>query len=239
MVRFPASLRQFSQCVVRMKSQFPESVSRRIGQSGVIAVLVIDDVDYAVPLASALLDGGVDCMELTLRTPVAIEALREVTGRVPNMLAGIGTILTADQVDSVLDAGASFGVAPGLNQSVVKRAQQRNLPFAPGVVTPSEVEFAVALGCRDLKFFPAQPSGGVEYLRSMNAPYAHLDLRYIPLGGINTENLGDYLNADCVPAVGGSWIAPRKLIQQQDWSAITDRAAAARELIDKLRSEKE
>ena len=191
-----------------MKSQFPAEILHRIEHCGVIAVLVIDDADHAVPLATALLDGGIDCMELTLRTPAAIEALENVRRHVPNMLAGIGTILTSEQVDRVSEVGAAFGVAPGLNPNVVRCAQQRELPFAPGVVTPSDVEAAIELGCRELKFFPAEPSGGMAYLKSMNAPYAHLGLRYIPLGGINADNLPDYLGDPAVPAVGGSWIAP-------------------------------
>ena len=110
-------------------------------------------------------------------------------------------------------------------------------PFAPGIVTPSDIEAAVQLGCRDLKFFPAEPSGGVPYLRSMHAPYAHLGLTYIPLGGVNLQNVVDYLQLPMVPAVGGSWLAPRKLIQNQDWKTITANATAARESISKLRSE--
>jgi 2-dehydro-3-deoxyphosphogluconate aldolase/(4S)-4-hydroxy-2-oxoglutarate aldolase len=221
-----------------MPSQFPPETLQRIQQCGVIAVLVIDDADHAVPLAKALLEGGVDCMELTLRTPVAIEALRQVSRQVPNMLAGIGTILSPQQVDAVLDVGASFGVAPGLNPRVVRHAQQKQLPFAPGILTPSDIETAIELGCRQLKFFPAQPSGGVAYLRSINAPYAHLGLQYIPLGGIDAENLGEYLGESAVPAVGGSWIAPRQLIQANDWATITSRAAAARELITQTRTPK-
>ena len=204
-----------------------------------IAVLVIDAADHAVPLATALLDGGVDCMELTLRTPAAIEALNNVRARVPDMLAGIGTILTPQHVDSVLEAGAAFGVAPGLNPNVIRRAQQRKLPFAPGIVTPSDVEAAIELGCRELKFFPAQPSGGIAYLNSISAPYAHLGLQYIPLGGISTGNLAEYLADPAVPAVGGSWIAPRELIGKQDWAEIKNRATATRELIDQARSAKD
>ncbi len=210
-----------------MQSQFPSEMLDRIERCGVIAVLVIDRADHAVPLARALLAGGVDVMELTLRTSQAVAALQEVKEHVPGMLAGIGTILTTDQVDSVVDAGAAFGVSPGLNLAVARHAQQRGLPFAPGVVTPSEVERAVATGCRQLKFFPAEPSGGVAYLKSMNAPYAHLNLQYIPLGGLNLLNMESYLEESFVPAIGGSWIAPRKLIQQQNWDQITENARRA------------
>ncbi len=169
-------------------------------------------------------------MELTLRTPDAVRALMAVREHVPEMLAGVGTILAADQVDEVVDAGAAFGVAPGLNPKVVIRAQQLRLPFAPGVVTPSEVERAIELGCRELKFFPAEPSGGMKFLKSMNAPYGYLDLNYIPLGGVNLENMSSYLDESFVPAIGGSWIAPRALIQREEWAAIAANAAQASQI---------
>ena len=216
-----------------MESQFPQEILERIERSGVIAVLVIDEVEHGPPLAEALLAGCIDGMELTLRTDAAVGALRAV----PDMLAGIGTILTPEQVDEVADAGAAFGVAPGLNRRVVERAKALGLPFAPGVATPSEIEAAVELGCRELKFFPAEPSGGMKYLSSVQAPYAHLGLRFVPLGGLNAENMGSYLTSPAVLAIGGSWIAPRKLIQQEDWSAITARAAEARRIIGGLRKE--
>ena len=210
-----------------MNSKFSDELLDRISDCGVVAVLVVDRAELAVPLAKSLLDGGVDAMELTLRTPVALEALEQVRRKVPQMLAGVGTILTAAQVDQVVQAGAAFGVAPGLNPAVVSRAGQRQLPFAPGVVTPSEVERAVELGCRELKFFPAEPSGGLKYLRSMHAPYSHLGLRYIPLGGVNADNLSDYLCDPSVLAVGGSWIAPRETIDRETWPTVTANAAAS------------
>ncbi len=210
-----------------MESQFPADVLERIERCGVVAVLVIDQVKHAVPLAKSLLDGGIDVMELTLRTPAAVDALQAIRQSAPEMLAGIGTILTVEQVDLVAGAGAAFGVAPGLNARVVSRAQELGLPFAPGIVTPSEIERAVELGCRELKFFPAQPSGGVEYLKSMNAPYKHLGLNYIPLGGLNEENMAAYLCEEFIPAIGGSWIAARGLIQREEWAAITANAARA------------
>jgi len=220
-----------------MQSQFPLEIFNRIERCGMIAVLVIDQIEHGPPVAEALLAGGIDAMELTLRTPAAIDALRAIRRDVPNMLAGIGTILTPEHVELVHEAGAAFGVAPGLNRRVVDRAQTLGLPFAPGVVTPSEVEAAVELGCRELKFFPAEPSGGMTYLSSMNAPYAHLGLRFIPLGGLNVKNMVAYLADTAVPAIGGSWIAPRKLIQQNDWAAITANAIEARRIIDDIKKE--
>ena len=176
-----------------MQSQFPQEMLDRIERAGVIAVLVIDDAAHALPVAKALLEGGVDAIELTLRTPAAIESLKTVRRQVPQMLTGIGTAITTEQVERIVDAGAAFGVAPGLNRSVVQKAQALSLPFAPGIMTPSEIEAAVELGCRELKFFPAEPSGGIKLLTSMRAPYAHLGLRFVPLGGVNAANLADYI----------------------------------------------
>ena len=210
-----------------MESQFNHDMLQRIERCGVIAVLVIDDIRAAVAVGRALLAGGVDAMELTLRTPVALDALRAIRAECPEMLAGVGTILTTEQVEQAAAAGAAFGVAPGTNQRVIRAAQGAGLPFAPGIVTPSDVEIALELGCRELKFFPAEPSGGVPYLKSLAAPYLHLGLRFVPLGGVNAANAGTYLAEPSILAVGGSWLAPRQLIQQQDWSSITANAQQA------------
>ena len=161
---------------------FSATISQQLADTGVVAVLMIDDPADAVPVARALLAGGVNAMELTLRTPAALDALRAIRAGVPEMLAGIGTILTPEQVQDVAAAGAAFGVAPGVNRRVVMAATDLGLSFAPGVVTPSDVEAALELGCRLLKFFPAEPSGGLAYLKSLAAPFAHLGVRYVPLG---------------------------------------------------------
>lgn len=218
-----------------MESLFPKETLDRIERCGVIAVLVVDDAPHVVPLARALIACGIDVMELTLRTPAAIDALRLVREEVPEMLAGVGTILHPDQLDAVADSAAAFGVAPGLNRNVVLRAQELGLPFAPGIATPTEIEAAIELGCRELKFFPAEASGGIKYLRSMAAPYSHLGLQFIPLGGLSAANMSAYLFDDAVPAIGGSWIAPRKLIQDENWSAVIDNATEARRIIKELR----
>ncbi len=208
----------------------------RIRRSGVIAVLVVDRVDDAVPAGQALLEGGVDVMELTLRTPSAMDALRAIRAQLPKMLAGVGTVLTSEQVNEVAAAGGEFGVAPGTNPRVIRAAQSIGLPFYPGVATPSDLETAAELGCRIVKFFPAEPSGGVAFLRSMAAPYDHLDIRYIPLGGIQQNNLAAYLAEPRVLAVGGSWLATRDLIHAGDWRAIRRNAEHARRTIDQGRA---
>jgi 2-dehydro-3-deoxyphosphogluconate aldolase/(4S)-4-hydroxy-2-oxoglutarate aldolase len=218
-----------------MKSQLPNELAARIEQAGVVAVLVIDRAEDAVPLAKALLNGGIDAMELTLRTPAALTALQRVVAQVPEMLPGIGTILTPAQAQEAKQAGAAFGVAPGLNRRVVEAAQNCGLPFSPGIATPSEMEAALELGCRDLKFFPAEPSGGLNYLKSISAPYAHMGVRFIPLGGLNVDNVASYLDSPLVMAVGGSWLAPRDLIREQDWDAISERASQATAIVQRVR----
>ncbi|MFZ9937324.1 MAG: bifunctional 4-hydroxy-2-oxoglutarate aldolase/2-dehydro-3-deoxy-phosphogluconate aldolase [Luteolibacter sp.] len=206
---------------------FPDNLLENIRANPVIAVVVIDDASAAVPMARALLDGGVSGIELTLRPPAALAALTAIRTECPEVLVGLGTVLTTGQVQQAVDLGASFAVSPGLNPEVVQAASAAGLPFAPGIATPSDIEGALALGCRLLKFFPAGPSGGIAYLKSISAPYAHLGVEYIPLGGLDAGNFTDYLALDCVPAVGGSWIAPRDLIKCQDWETITRNAREA------------
>ena len=155
-----------------MESKFPSDMLTQIESGGVISVPIIEQVEHAVPLAKALLAGGVGAMELTLRTDAAVEGLRQIREQVPDMLAGIGTVLRLDQVDEISAAGAQFAVSPGLNPAVVSRAQEVGLPFAPGVMTPTDIEQALELGCRELKFFPAVPGGGLSMLNSIRAPYA-------------------------------------------------------------------
>ena len=220
---------------MKIESKFPKKVLDRIEQCGVIAVLIIDNVEDAVPVAKALLAGGIGAMELTLRTPAAIESLIRIQKQVPEMLAGVSTILTTQQVEEIVKAGAAFGVAPGLNPDVVLKAQKLQLPFAPGIATPSELEKAISMGCREVKFFPAEAMGGLKYLKSFSAPYKHLGIRYIPLGGLNAGNMADYLKEPSVLALGGSWIAKRELIQKQDFKSITNNAAEARKLADQSR----
>ncbi len=212
-----------------------EKLYEHIGSCGLVATLTVDDASKAVPLARAMLAGGMDIMELTLRTDAAFDALAAVKQEVPEMLAGVGTVLTINQLEKVAELGADFAVAPGMNQAVVSRAAEIGIPFAPGICTPSDIERAVELGCRVLKFFPAEPCGGIKYLKNIAAPYSHLGLKYIPLGGLSAKNLTDYLSSDLVLAAGGSWIAPREAINSEDWDTITGNTAEAITLIKEIR----
>ncbi len=215
---------------------FNPALADRINRCGIIAVLVIDDAELAVPLARTLLDNGVSVMELTLRTPAALEALRRIHAELPEMIAGAGTVLSTSQVDDVCQAGAAFAVAPGLNRRVIEYARQIGLSFAPGVVTPSDIEAGLELGCRVLKFFPAETSGGIKHLKSMAAPYQHLGLSFIPLGGISADNMQSYLQCPLVGSIGGSWIAKRESIAAKDWKTIGKYAAEAATIASKIKA---
>ena len=204
-----------------------DEVAVRLTSKGIVAVLIIDKVDDAVPLAETLMEGGVDAMELTLRTEAALPSLEAIRNRVPEMLAGIGTILKPEQVFQAKDSGASFGVSPGTNISTIEAAKNADLPFAPGIMTPSDIEATLDYGCELLKFFPAGSSGGIKHLKNISAPYAHLGLKYIPLGGVNEENMNDYLREDIIAAVGGSWIASRENINSNNWKQIKANAESA------------
>lgn len=214
---------------------FNPDLANRIENTAIIAVLIIDRVEDAVPVARALLQGGVDVMELTLRTPAALDALKVIKSEVPEMLAGVGTILTVGQVRQVVAAGGAFGVSPGFNPHILAVAAEAGLPFAPGILTPSDIELAVEQGCRLLKFFPAEPSGGLAYLKAVTAPYAHLGLKFIPLGGINAQNMSCYLADPNIAALGGSWLAPRELIRAGEFEKIAACAAQAVEIIKSSR----
>lgn len=215
----------------------PDAIKLKIKNSAVIAVVTIDDSSNAVPLAESLIKGGVTVMELTLRSESAMDSLRLIIEQVPEMTAGVGTVLRVDQLEEIIAVGAEFGVAPGLNPKIIQRAKNLGFPFAPGIVTPSDIELGVELGCNTLKFFPAEASGGLKYFKSMTAPYSYLKLQYIPLGGLNEDNFKSYLLDQSILAVGGSWIATRALINQQDWEQIMTNAQRAIKIANSLKGE--
>ena len=178
---------------IEQQAMSPEIIEK-INEAGVIAVLVIDELKHAVPLANALLEGGVNTIELTLRTPVAMDAARAIKNEVPKINLGFGTVLTTKQVKAVTELGADFAVAPGCNPKIIEAAREHGLSFAPGIVTPTDIEMAIEQGCRILKYFPAETSGGIKHLANMVAPYQYLGLSFIPLGGLRFDVYGDRTN---------------------------------------------
>lgn len=210
---------------------FPAAIEARVVAGRIVAVVTVDDAADAVPLARALMAGGIRAIELAWRTSEFLAALRAIKQQVPEMLVGAGTLLTPEQVAVAKAAEADFGVSPGLSGGVVNTARRLGLPFAPGVMTPSDLQAAVKLGARFLKFFPAESSGGLAHLRSLQAPFAHLGLRYLALGGIDETNVAEYLGEPSVVALGGSWIAPARLIREHAWDTIRARALAACNLV--------
>lgn len=190
-------------------------------RSRILSAAVIEDPTHAVPLAKALLAGGLAVMEVTYRNPHASECIRRIRAEVPGMTIGAGTLLTPAQVDEARAAGAAFGVTPGFNPRIVRHAVDQGFALAPGVLTPGEMEQSLALGAPVVKFFPAAAAGGVGFLKAIAAPYAHTALRIVPLGGISEANLHEYLALPLVIAVGGSWLTDRRLAATGQWEAIT------------------
>ena len=210
---------------------------QKLSTQGIIAVLVIEDIKQTLPLVKALCDGGVKAVELTLRTPVALEAAKLIKEQMPEVLLGIGTVLTPSQVEQIAAIGVDFGVAPGCNSRVIDAAAKCGLPFAPGVATPTDMEIALENGCKVMKFFPAEPMGGLKYLDSAAMPYRHLGVSFIPLGGLCAENMGIYLGSPLITAIGGSWIAKSDVIRAGHWEKITANAKEAMEIVKRARGQ--
>ncbi len=216
------------------KAMTPEII-KQIDQAGIIGVLVIDELKHALPVAKALLAGGIDTVELTLRTSVAMDAIKVIQSEVPEITMGIGTVLTTKQVEALAKLDVDFAVAPGCNPKVLQAAQENNLSFAPGIMTPSDIEAALEFGCHILKYCPAEPVGGINFLKSMAGPYGYLGLKFIPLGGLNIRNAASYIESPIITAIGGSWVANRSLIQNEQWDTITANAKEITELIKTIR----
>lgn len=206
---------------------FSAPLTAKLEKAGIVAVVTVASPDAGVAVARALLAGGISAIELTFRTPAAAAAIQRIRAEVPEVLIGAGTVLNAGDVERALRAGAAYGVAPGCNPRTIRAAAEQGLPFAPGVMTPTDIELAVEARCNVLKFFPAQSAGGLKQLQAISAPFAHLGLRFIPLGGIGGDTLADYLRSPQVLCIGGSWFAPPELIERQAWTTITSRAREA------------
>jgi len=193
----------------------------RITAKRIVPVIVLDKVEDAEPLAEALLEGGLDIMEITFRTAAAQGSIEKIAARFPEILVGAGTLLDEEQVQRAKDAGAQFGLAPGLNPKIVAKAKEIGLQFSPGVMTPSDVEQALSLGCKLLKFFPAENAGGPAMLKALSGPYGHTGVRFIPTGGITSAKVEGYLKLPIVAAIGGSWMVDKALVNEGKWSEIT------------------
>ncbi|MCB1758401.1 MAG: bifunctional 4-hydroxy-2-oxoglutarate aldolase/2-dehydro-3-deoxy-phosphogluconate aldolase [Gammaproteobacteria bacterium] len=193
----------------------------------IIPVIVIDREEDAEPLAEALLAGGLDIIEVTFRTPAAAGAIKRVHRAFPEMLLGAGTLLSAEMAERAIEAGVSFGLAPGLNPKVASYFQSCGGLFVPGVMTPSEIEQGLELGCRLQKFFPAGEAGGPAMLKALAGPYASQGVRFCPTGGVNLTNMRSYLELPIVASIGGSWLATRQQIADGEWAAITRQAKEA------------
>lgn len=198
-----------------------------ISRIGVVPVIAIDSVDHAEPLADALLEGGLGVAEITFRTAAAADVMARLHDTRPELLVGAGTVLSPDAVTRAMDCGATFGLAPGFDPAVMAAAEKAGLPFAPGIMTPSDISLATALGCRLMKFFPATPAGGPSMLKNISAPFAHLGLKFIPTGGVTLDTMADWLALPVIAAVGGTWIAKPEDMANGDWKGITEKARTA------------
>lgn len=194
-----------------------KTLEQRLQEIKIVPVIAINDVAHALPLAKVLVENGLPCAEVTFRTDAAAESIRVMREAYPDLLIGAGTVLTTEQVDMAIDAGVDFIVSPGFNPTTVKYCQQRNVAIVPGVNNPSLVEQAMEMGLKTLKFFPAEPSGGVNMLKALTAVYP---VNFMPTGGINPANVGDYLNVKSVVACGGTWMVPTDLMDKGDWDGL-------------------
>lgn len=203
--------------------------------SGVVPVIAIESAELALPMADALVKGGLPVAEITFRTAVAAEVIALLKKERPGLFLGAGTITSVDQLERAQECGAVFGVTPGLNSEVVKRSIEIDFPLFPGVLTPSEIEGGLSLGLKVMKYFPAEASGGIPMLKAVSAPYNHLGVRFIPTGGVNINNLADYLSLPQVLVCGGTWIAKKEVISAKQWDVIERNAAEVVKLVSKIR----
>lgn len=204
-------------------------IVKRIYELGIVPVIAINDADQAVPLARALCAGGLPCAEVTFRTAAGEEAIRRMKAEVPEMLVGAGTVLTCEQVDRALAAGAEFIVSPGFNPKTVEYALSKKAVMMPGTATPGEMEQAMGFGLNVVKFFPAEQNGGLSKLKAVSAPYA--GLRFMPTGGVSPKNLADYIRFEKILACGGTWMVKPELIDAGNWEEITRLTREAVQLV--------
>ncbi len=210
------------------------SIMQELESRKLVAVCTIENVKDAIPTAEALLRGGITAIELTLRTPAGLDCIKAIRKAMPEIYIGAGTVLTPEQVVQAKEAGACFAVAPGTNARVIKKANEIGIEFGPGVFTPSDIEVSLENGCKMLKYFPAA-SCGIGHLKSMAAPYKHLGVKFLPLGGVNISNLAEMLSDPLIAAVGGSWIAKSEYISAGKFDVIESNAKEASAVIKSLK----
>ncbi len=201
----------------------------QLALAGIIPVIKVDRAEDAVPLCKALLEGGLPAAEITLRTPAALESIRRVKAELPDVLLGAGTVLTPGQADQAWEAGARYIVSPGMNPRVVRHCLDKGYVVLPGCAGPTDIETAMDLGLKAVKFFPAEPLGGVKMLKALLGPYH--SMKFVPTGGISEQNLAEYLGVRGVLACGGSWMVPQDAIDKGDWGRIKTLAADAVKLL--------
>lgn len=206
-----------------------KTVEQRLAEIKVVPVIAIKDASKAAKLAEVLIDNGLPCAEVTFRTEQAEAAIRAMRNAHPEMLIGSGTVLTEEQVDRSISAGVDFVVSPGLNPKTVKYCQSKNIPIVPGVNNPSLVEQAMGLGLKTLKFFPAEPSGGVAMLKALTAVYP---VTFMPTGGVSPNNVNDYLSISSVFACGGTWMVPADLIDNEKWDELGELVKQVSSILD-------
>ena len=201
-------------------------ILKRLNTAGIVPVVVIDDAKNAVPTAKALLAGGINVMEITFRTAAAPDAIKAVADNCPDMLVGAGTVLNLEQCKLALEMGAKFIVSPGFSEEVVGYCVEHGVPVAPGCVTPTEIMSAMKYGLKMVKFFPANVYGGLKAMKNLSAPF--VGMKFLPTGGVNSDNIKEYIDAPFIHAVGGSWVCPKADIAAGNWDKITQLCLNAR-----------
>ena len=210
-------------------------IVKTLGDAKIIPVIVIENEAQAVPLAKALVKGGLPVLEVTFRTQAAAGAIAAIRREVPEAVVGAGTLLTVEQLKAAKAAGAVFGVAPGFDPVVVAEAKAQDLPFCPGIATASELSQALTAGCKMVKFFPAEAAGGVKMIKNLLGAFRFTGVRFMPTGGVNLSNVADYLAVPEVVCCGGTWIVPKDALAAGDWPAIERLASDASALVRRLR----
>jgi 2-dehydro-3-deoxyphosphogluconate aldolase / (4S)-4-hydroxy-2-oxoglutarate aldolase len=206
---------------------------KKIGSTGIVPVVVLNNASDAEPLADSLIKGGLPCAEVTFRTAAAEESIKIISKKFPQMLVGAGTVLTTEQVDKAIGAGAKFIVAPGFNPKVVEYCLKNNYPVCPGIMTPTELEMALGYGLDVVKFFPAENAGGLKMIKAISAPYTMM--KFMPTGGINATNVREYLACDKILACGGSWMVKGDLVKAGDFAQIEKLTAEAASIVKEIR----